>query len=333
MKRKKLDLVAWFAAVILSLLLALWASVPARDGGNAKVPVITIKESTIASIELVGRDVSVAASRQRDVTDRWWISFERKPVSDPEGKSQEAVVQDRFMTSAKFKELIAQFSPLQALRVIGEVADDKLSEFGLKDSGKTLILKDASGVELLSLKIGKQLYGARSMYVLNQQDHKVLLIAGELISDFEKPELRFFERAITSIDLEEIQAATLTQGSKTRRFGHTTKDAKGTLLWTADAAKETPVPQASSWFDRFMLIKAASYASKEDEASLAAAPVLFDVRLEGSGATTEVLQLKRRSGAGGPEFWIYSSYLNWHVKVAATRAETLQKDVSQILQD
>ena len=154
-----------------------------------------------------------------------------------------------------------------------------------------------------------------------------------MISDFEKPELRFFERAVTSVDLEEIQAASLIQGAKSKRFLHSTKDAKGALVWTHDGGDGSPVPQASSWFEKLLQLKAASYATKEDEAALEALPTIFEVRIEGSGSRSEGLRLKKRSGSAGAEYWVHSTYLNWHVKVAATRAETLEKDVPQILHD
>jgi hypothetical protein len=82
-----------------------------------------------------------------------------------------------------------------------------------------------------------------------------------------------------------------------------------------------------------MQVKAASYPLQEDEVALSKVPAIFEVRLEGPGSTVEVLQMKRRPGPSGAEYWLHSSYLNWHVKVAATRAETLEKDVPQILSD
>lgn len=333
MRNSKLTLVPWFVAVALSLLVAYWASLPISDETKSKVPVITIKEASVVSIELTGTGGKVLATKAPDAGDRWWISYERPPVTQPDNKSAESPSSERFVASQKFKDMLAQFAPLQAIRVIGPASEEKLTEYGLKDGTRTLLLKDSSGAALLSLIIGKQLYGGRNIYAMNQSDSKVLLLAGDLISDFEKPELRFFERSLTAVTPEDVRAASLMQGAKTKRYLHTTKDAKGAAVWTLDGSSGDPVPQVSSWFDRLLQLKAASYATEEEEATLKSAQALFEVALEGGGAGSDSIQLKRKDGKGGPEYWAYSSHLNWHVRVASTRAETLEKDVPQILQD
>lgn len=333
MRHSKLNLVSWFVAVTLSLLVAYWASLPVSEEAKSKVPVITIKEASVASIELSGAGGKVVATKTLEAGERWWISYERTPVAQQDTKGSASPSSERFVASQKFKDMPAQFAPLQAIRVIGPTSEEKLTEYGLKDGTRSLLLKDSSGATLLSLFIGKQLYGGRNIYAMNQSDSKVLLLAGDLISDFEKPELRFFERSLTAVTPEDVRAASLMQGGKTKRYLHTTKDAKGAAVWTLDGSNGDPVPQVSSWFDRLLQLKAASYATEEEEATLKSAPALFEVALEGGGAGGDSIQLKRKAGKDGPEYWAHSSHLNWHVRVASTRAETLEKDVPQILQD
>ncbi len=333
MKRKGLDLIAWSAAVIVSLLLAFWASLPKGEDNQTKVPVITLKPAVIAAVELSGPGVRVVANKMTEPLERWWISYERGVTDAAGGKGSETAESERFVASGKFRDFLVLFAPMQAIRVLGRIADEKLSDYGLKEGTKNLVLKDAQGSPLLTLTIGKQLYGGRNLYVLNQSDQKVLLIGGELISDFEKPELRFFERALTSLALEDLKSGTLIHGGKTKRFVHSSRDAKGAQIWSADGSAGDPLPQVSAWFERLSQLKAATYASDKDEEALKALSTLFEVRLEGGGADAEVVQLKRRGLGKDVEYWAHSSYLNRYVKVASTRAEALEKDVPQILQD
>ena len=184
MKKMKRDLLPWAFILFLSLGLAYWASIPVSETSTSKVAIVTIPESTISTIELSAPDSKVLAKRRSDINDRWWISSERKGQAASAGQIESSATNERFMASAKFKDMLAQLSPFQALRVIGKVSDEQLQEFGLRDSLKSMIIKDSAGASPLSLLIGKQLYGSRNHYVLNQADQKVLLVSGDFINDF-----------------------------------------------------------------------------------------------------------------------------------------------------
>lgn len=325
------DLWPWFIGLVVSLAFAYWASLPRVDSASAKVAIISIQAPSIASMELIGPDMKVAASRRTDVANRWWISYERKSKLTAAESSESAEARERFMASEKFKDMLDRLAPFQALRVIGKVSDDQMAEFGLRDAVKTLSVRDSSGASLLSLAIGKQLYGSRNVYVLHQPDQKVLLVDGDFISDFEKPELRVFERSVSSISPEDVQSAVVSASGKSRRFGHTKRDSKGSLIWTVEGGDDSAAPQAATWFDKFSQLKAAAYASDEDQKALAALPALFEVEISGAGAANETLQIRKRIKDGAEEYWLTSTFLSWHVKIAATRAQTLDKDLHQLI--
>lgn len=235
------------------------------------------------------------------------------------------------MASAKFDEMLSLFAPFQALRVIGKPDPDKLKDFGLDSSNKILVVKDLTGAVLLSLKVGKPLYGSRNVYVLNQADQNVLLVTGDFVTDFEKPELRVYERAITRVPMEEIQSGSVTAGGKTRKFSHLKRDSKGALLWTTEEGDGAPAVAASSWFERFDHLKAATYATIEEQTRLSSTDPLFEVAITGAGSAAEVIQARKVTNAGKDEYWVTSGFLGWHVKVAATRAEALVKDLPQLM--
>lgn len=330
MKQSNRDLIPWSIVVLASLGAAYWASLPVSDKAAAKVSVVSLGEAKLSVIELVSNTTNVQFTKRADIGDRWWVTVERKNQNGLPGEAEKPATKDRFLASPKFKDMLAQFSPFQALRVIGAANDQQLQEFGLKDPKKSLVVKDTAGGVQLSLAIGSQLYGSRNYYVLNQLDKKVLLVAGDLINDLEKPDLRVFERGFTSISPEEIQAGKVTSGAKSRAFGHTRRDDKGVLIWTADGGDGSAVPQAGSWFDKFFQLKGAVYASDEEQASLAQLPILFEVKIDGPGAASELVQVRKRPGTPAAEYWLTSAYLNWHVKVAATRGEILEKDLVQL---
>jgi hypothetical protein len=332
MRNTKSDLIPWFVALVLALGLAYWASIPVNDQGSTKVAVVRLKEASVASIELVADVGKVVATKASDASGRWWIAVDRSGDSArAEGTGD--ILKEKFIASEKFKDFVGDFSPLEAIRVVGKVSDDKLADYGLKDSKKTLLVKDSVGTQLIGLTIGKTLYGGRNVYALNQNDGTVVLLSGDLVTDFERPELRFFERSLTSFSPEDVRAAEVAVGDKSKRFTHSTKDAKGASVWTLDGGDGSQSAQFASWMEKMMQLKASAYASEADESTLSALPVSFEVRLDGQSTAGQLIQIKKRQINGTYEYWAFTSHLKWHVKVASTRAETLDKDVPKILEE
>jgi hypothetical protein len=306
-----------------------------KDHAKDRVAIVNFEPSKIGSVELTAEELTVTASRRQDLTGRWWIDINRKPARQ-ESKDTAAAVdppaaKERFMASIKFDEMLALFSPFQALRVIGKPDSEQLKDFGLDTSAKSLVIKDLSDAVMLSLKVGKQLYGSRNVYVMNQADQSVMLVTGDFVTDFEKPELRVYERAISRLPMEEVQAASVTAGGKTRRFSHLKRDSKGVLLWTPEGGDGTPVAAAASWFDRFDHLKAATYATIDEQERVSSLAVLFAVDVTGSGTAVDRIEVRKLTNAGKDEYWLTSGFLGWHVRVAATRAEALTKDLPQMM--
>ena len=333
MRMSRDGLWSWWLALAVCLGAAWWASIPVKEHSDDKGAVVNLDLSRIGNIDLSTQEMAVTGSRRQDLTGRWWIDIKRKAAPQVANvpPADLSALQERFMASAKFDEMLALFSPFQALRVIGKPATNQLKDFGLDNSTKTLVVKDLTGAVLLSLKIGKQLYGSRNVYVMDQADQTVMLIAGDFVTDFEKPELRVYERAITRLPMEEIQAVSVTAGGKIRKFSHLKRDSKSTLLWTPEEGDGAPVASAASWFERFDHLKAATYATAEEQTRLSTIAALFEVALTGVGSATEAIQMRKVTKAGKDEYWLTSSFLGWHVKVAATRAEALAKDLPQLM--
>ena len=235
-------------------------------------------------------------------------------------------------------ESLAQLNPLEAVRLIGVVKDEQLEEYGLKTPLKSLTIIDPKGQELLKLSIGKQAYGSRNLFAKESRENRVLLLSGDFVGDFERPDLKLFERTITNVVFEELQSAVITKGSKSRRLGHTKRDDKGGLLWTDDAKGGAAVASAKSWFERLDRVRVVSFATKEEVPSLDKEPVLFQVELEAIASSKDVLQFIKVSSvklSGQPsvdEYFVKSSFLGAWAKVGSTRVEPIEKDLPTLLE-
>jgi hypothetical protein len=341
MNRSRQSLIPWFFVMLLALAAAYYASLPRQEKIEQRRPILTLDQSKIAVIRMTAKDLKVEAIKK--TAERWWISYER---SHPDGSAQTANLAtpqtaaqkpvekwsaESFLASSKFKDITAALAPFTAIRVIGTIDEKQRAEFGFTGDMKSFEVSAVDGAKLLALDVGKSLYGSRNVYVLNRQDQNVYLVSGDWLADFEKPELRFYERALTSIPSEEIQAAVVSHSGKERRFTHTKREATGDLIWTPEDNQDAAVGVAGIWFAKFEQLKAALYATEEREKDLAAQPVLFEVDLTGLGAVADKIQIRKVVHAGQVEYWATSAFLGGHVKVASTRAESLEREIGRLV--
>jgi hypothetical protein len=329
MMRKERDLVGWIVGLLIALGVAYVASLP-RTLAEGQISIVTLDQAKIASIMMKGPDFSVTAKQQSP--GRWWLSYERSSHHrDQIPSSLDASGTESFLASSRFKDFTAALTPVKAVRRVGVLSDKQKADFGLNDDARSLEVLDVKGEKILALGVGKALYGSRNVYVLNREDQNVYLVSGDWLSDFEKPELRFYERNLTSIPSDEWQAATLLYGGKQRRFNHVRRDSGGNLLWIPESGDEASGVSAGAWFSKFEQLKAATYATPTQENELAARSILFEVQLNGLGASSERIQIRKLQGSGQFEYWATSSFLGGHVKVARSRAEVLEQDLGRLV--
>jgi hypothetical protein len=291
--------------------------------------VINLDQAKIASIAMTGQNFKVSAHQK--APGRWWLAYERSGAPGSNQPQGDAIANEAFLASARFKDILNALTPISAIRRIGTIEDKQKSDFGLSDGVKSFEVLDAGGAKILSLDVGKSLYGSRNLYVMNRADQTVYLVSGDWLSDFEKPELRFYERSLSSIPAEEVQSATLIQAGKERRFNHTKRDANGALIWTPESGDQAIGVSAGVWFGKFEQLKAATYATEARENELKELPVLFAVEFGGLGAASERVEIRKAPSGSQNEYWVTSPFLGWHVKVASTRAEILERDLPRLL--
>jgi hypothetical protein len=331
MSQSKAGLTRWYIVTILSLGAAYWASLPSREPRGGSLTVASLDRSRIKSLKVTSKALTVEASVNEK--GRWWITTSRTAPANPAGGGAATAVggeNQTFAASAKFGDILSGFSPMAAVRELGVLSGDKLKDFGFGPDNRSVQVNAADGQTLLDLKIGGGLYGSRSAYVMNLSDQKVWLVSGEWLSDLEKPEANYFERSLTTPDAGEVTGAEVRVGDRFRRFEHTRRDEKGAILWVA-AGEDKADSAASVWFSRFEQLKAALYADAEQAHHLATLPPLFTVKMFTTQNSEEALTFLKKTSDGQAEYWVFSGYLGAYVKVATTRAESLERDVAALV--
>lgn len=316
---------------LVSLGLAWWASMPAATKDDNVKSVVSIVSAQIGSVEFTSGDTKVEVKSQGD--DRWWI------------ETLKAGVKEGFLGSSKVKDVLNQFNPLEAVRVIGAVKDEGLGEYGLAGTAaKTMRILDRSGAALLSLAIGKQAYGTRNIFVQDLKDKSVMLITGEFVGDLEKAELRMYERTFTNIQMDEVQTAVISYQDKSKKLFHTRRDEKGGLLWTNESAEGSANAAAKSWFERLDRTRIVSFAKDQELDTLKSAKPVFEVELTGAGGAKDTFVFVKITsnpgkkaapggiqGDSGLEYYVHSKFLGTWAKVASARLEPIEKDLPTVV--
>lgn len=329
----RLDITAYSLMLVGGLGLAYWASLPVSDSDPNKVSLFSVEPKAIAKMTLTGGEAEVAATRNDE--GRYWIDFKKaapvKPEGVPEGHPAPAPeAAERFLAGEKMKDLLAAFNPLEAQRSLGKVDQAALEEFGLKDAKEKFTLTTASG-STFSLVLGKQSYGSRNRFVLDERDGKVLLVGGDAFGDLARANIRLFERSILSGPIEEVQKAEIKAGGKERRFDHTKKDQNGALQWSEDSEGAAANAGFKSWFDKIDRLRLVSYADAGQTESAEKQTPFLVVNFLKDNKPVDELRFVRVDEAGQAAYWVKSSYLASWVKLAANRMEPIEKDIATML--
>lgn len=342
---------------------AYWASLPTKEGDETKVSLASIEPKQVTEVSFVSKDVEVAATR-REGDGRFWLDW-KKTETIPAPKSAQSsatatatgtatgagtntgtstgteiaqtpdkpaeetkISTERFLGNEKMDELLASFSPLQALRLIGKVDASQLKEYGLDDQSTKITVK--AGNQTVSLILGKKSYGSRHRFAL--EGDRVVLIDDQSLENIERANLRLYDRRLVAKDLEEVGKVEISAAGKSRRMNHTQRDKNGELLWTDDEDGAASKPAYGSFMDKIGKLRLTAYADSEQEATLAQTAPFLEIALEKDGKPIDKIVFKKIPGdKDKPEYFVTSGFLKAHGKLPAARLEPIEKDIEPIL--
>lgn len=360
----RLDISIYGALLAAGLGAAYWASQPTDESGDEeKVQVVSLDPATISEISFSTKDptsgVAVeAVAKRRDGSPRFWVTHvktepvkdvpnphaAKDPIKDPtkgaakdvsevsDGPKPPKVTTEQFLANEKMDELTKSFEPFVAARIIGNVGDDQLAEFGLKGATDRLVVKTSDG-KTLALLLGKKSYGSRNRFVLETEGQgRVLLVDDQGLENLERAPLRLYDRRLVSFELADVQNAVVTAGTQSKRLAHTQRDKTGELLWTEDEENAQPKPSFDSWMDKVAKLRITAYGEAADEAALAGVAPFLEIAFEKDGKVLDTIKLKKVPGEP-PVYWVTSDFLGLHGKIPPARIEPIEKDLGSIVAD
>ncbi len=161
-----------------------------------------------------------------------------QPQTSKQDKPEEKVT--TYRASKDFYDALKRVLPLEAIRNLGDVSQEKLKEFGLNPPLARLSFSIKG--QTVKFRVGKRTYGRASFYLQQGANGPVSLVSSGLLSvvDFRPP--RYKELRLLGLTFSKITQMTMNCGSKgSRTFLHKDRfgGAKGDRWVPEDAADST----------------------------------------------------------------------------------------------
>ncbi len=228
------------AALGLVVAYTTWQREPERAPGE--VVVVDVNKGDITSVRLdAGDGKTVELERRKDSRDeepRVWLKLSadvkaKKPARELPGNEGADRLWDKF-------------APLHATRALGTMKADKLKELGL-DAPKKKLELTARGVKH-TFDVGASPFGVSDPYVKDEQDGRVYVLGGGVISDLESAGVRLIDRQLHGFKPGDFDSVTITAGGKSRTL--TAPPAENQFAAKLVGKNGKPDDMAKNWHDK-----------------------------------------------------------------------------------
>jgi hypothetical protein len=198
-----------------------------------------------------GKTVTVEERKTSEGDSYWWITSDTTKNGKTEKKEMRG--------SAEVDKLLDGFAPLRASRALGTMPDEKLKEFGLTASKKSIEIVTPSGTQKIIL--GDNEYGSDQRYVQDPRDSHVYLIKGFVLSNLENAATRYMEHSLHHFAKSDIDRALITVNGKSIEVIQQNRLEPGKSFWVRAGAPDKREDTIGNWMDRVLALNAMEYAS------------------------------------------------------------------------
>ena len=229
------------AALGLVVAYATWQREPERAPGE--VVVVDVSKGDVQQVRLdEGGGKWVELERHKDARDeepRVWLKLS--------ADAQKKIPARELPGNEGADRLWDKFAPLRATRALGVLKADKLKELGL-DAPKKKLELTARGQKRL-FDVGSSPYGVSDPYVKDEQDGRVYVLGGGVLSDLESAGVRLVDRSLHAFKPGDFDAVAVTAGGKTRPLqAPAAENQFAAKLLSAKSGK--PDEMAKNWHDK-----------------------------------------------------------------------------------
>lgn len=247
---------------------------------------------------------------------------------EPAPPTQPTTEVEQFVGVKEASELIDQLAKLRALRSLGQVNAERLTEFGLT-GGETADLTIDVGGTPHTMTLGGRTPGGGDVYAQDKQSGAVYVIGGDLTKDIELADNRLMERELlTPPEEKEVGKVVLSHGDKARSVVHSTEHPSS---WTDEAAPADKNETLTNWMKKFERLRATGYVEGQPAGLEPLVVAKFSTQ---AGEALGEVELAKQTlpGEAQPRYLARSPQTRWWAVVLASTGSELAADLPSVLE-
>lgn len=255
-------------AVLCGLLLGLCLIVAhfiwtghSRPTSDKNLIVLDVKPDAITAVRLATASKTVELVRTES---EWWVTVADRPslpratdrhdaevsqtavteagpslrtVNEPGVRSDRLESAPReFRANRLARALVARFAPLEAVRDLGPVSDQRMEEFGLESPNERLTVAYEGGEE--SFDVGRHVTEGSQVYLRRRSDRRAYVVRADPLSKLEDSEGLLLDRRLHGFAFADIDRAVVRAGDRRLELVRKTADNAASFWVDADAPEQ-----------------------------------------------------------------------------------------------
>lgn len=141
-----------------------------------------------------------------------------------------------------------KFMPLEATRALGALSDEKKAELGLAETDRRLEV--IVGGTSRTFKVAKNLPGVFGLYILDERNQDVYLMAGALLADFDPQSQVLVDRRLHAFKQSEFDAFVVKADGKEASFVQTNAEVPTAAKIARASTPDKPDELVKNWHDK-----------------------------------------------------------------------------------
>ena len=292
------------------------------------------RSSDLTSVRFEGKKKKVNLEAKKDGLGRYFTGTMVKEAPTPPPPESDAATPPpvpaatsttvNILSVGQAEKLADAVAPLRAVRSLGHLPDDRLSEFGLSDPDGTVTLT-IGGIER-AIVFGASTPGGSTRYARLPSSGEVYVLQGQLFSDLESADFRLIERELHDWKDVDVASATLMSGDKARKVVRSGPEEQ--RFWADASHPEANDETVGNWMSKLERMRPTQYETA------APSPSTKLLRIQYSGPRGQdlgFLELVRADVAGKPEYFITTERIRLSAKVIQSQAEQVEQDLAAVV--
>lgn len=228
-----------------------------------------------------------------------------------------------FISTTAALKLASDLAPLKALRAVGRVPRDKLSEFGLDAPTQRAIVKFRNAQH--TLEWGDETTGEADQYVLDREKNEVYVLLGDLARTIAEADVRLPNQELHEWADTTPTSATISGSAGKRNLVRGGQS--GNLFWADRANSAQKDETLTNYMAKIDHLRSILF----DPSPPSGRTMLFRIEYAGHGSPMGYMEFWKGTTENQVQYWVVTERTRVPAKVNPGEGEQLERDTGTIL--